>query len=155
MSTPTASLTLSKILPCSPAEAFRAWTTPELFQQWFIPAPGISATATMDVRVGGKYSISFQLPEGKPPMVVDGEFLLIDAPRHLEYTWTWVDPDLPGIRNHSVVKINFRELGAEQCELVLTHEGLLTAEDREDHTRGWTGILDHMAPAMGAGRSSA
>ncbi len=151
----TLSLSLSKILPCRPAEAFRAWTVPELFQQWFIPASGVRATATMDVRPGGKYQISFQLPEGKPPMVVGGEFLVVDAPHYLEYTWNWADPDQPGILQNTVVKITFRELGDERTELVLTHEGFANSEDRADHTSGWTSILEQMALALGAGQKPA
>ena len=34
--TPSESLTLRKTLPCSPEQAFRAWTDPEQFQQWFV-----------------------------------------------------------------------------------------------------------------------
>ena len=145
---PTASLTVRKTLPCSPAEAFRAWTVPELFREWFVPASGIRVAAEMDLRTGGKYQIRFQMPEGKGQVIVDGEFLVIREPSYLEYTWTYVEREKPGMPKNTVVKISFNELSQDSTELVLTHEGFVEAEDRDDHNSGWTGILDCMATAM-------
>src|SRR4051812_24140687 len=89
MPAPTTTLTVRKTLPCPPETAFRAWTDPQLFQQWFAPDPAMSTVAEVDLRPGGKYRIGFQPPGGKPTMFVGGEFLKINAPRHLEYTWVW------------------------------------------------------------------
>jgi uncharacterized protein YndB with AHSA1/START domain len=155
MPTPTVSLTVQKILPCPPAEAFRAWTEPKLFQQWFIPMPGIRATADVDLRKGGKYRISFVRPEGKPNVIVVGEFLVIDPPHYLEYTWIWAESPSPDSPNHTVVKVAFRDLGKERTEIVLTHEGFTDPEDQEGHSRGWTSILEHMAAALGAAKRGA
>ncbi len=42
---------------------FEAWTTPELFRQWWVPkSMGMSLlSCAMDVRVGGKYRLEFKL----------------------------------------------------------------------------------------------
>jgi len=154
MPTPTVSLTVSKILPCRPAEAFRAWTVPELFQQWFTPGPGIQVTAEVDLRKGGRYRLTFRMPEDKPSVVAAGEFLVINAPHYLEYTWSWTWGAEPGQPNHTVVKVEFRELAEERTEVVLTHEGFNDPEDCDGHTKGWTSILDHMAAALGSGPAS-
>jgi uncharacterized protein YndB with AHSA1/START domain len=150
MPTPTASLTVQKILPCRPAEAFRAWTEPALFQQWFIPMPGMRATAKVDLRPGGKYQIFFVRSEEQPNVIVDGEFIVIDPPHYLEYTWILAEAPCSGSPNHTVVKVAFRDLGEERTEVVLTHEGFTNPEDGEGHNRGWTSILEHMAAALGA-----
>jgi uncharacterized protein YndB with AHSA1/START domain len=155
MPTPVASLTVQKILPCRPAEAFRAWTVPELFQQWFVPCEGGRATARTDLRKGGKYQISFHRPEGQPVKIVTGEFLVIDAPHYLEYTWSWTDPEIPGAPTHTVVKVTFRDLGEDRTEIVLTHEGFTDQEDRDGHNRGWSMIIDRLATAVGARGPSA
>lgn len=156
MPTPTASLTVQKTLPCSPTIAFQAWTDPEQFKQWFTPMPGMQTTAQFDLRRGGKYQIQFQPSEaGKPQVIVDGEFLAIEPPRYLEYTWIWAWPGEPGGPNHSVVKVNFRDLGQERTELVLTHEGFTDLEDRDGHNRGWSAILEHMAAAFSAKKRGA
>ena len=41
--------------------AFEAWTTPELFQRWWVPksAPITLLSCEQDVRVGGKYRLVF------------------------------------------------------------------------------------------------
>ena len=109
MSTPTPpieSLTLRKKLPCSPEQAFRAWTDPEQFQQWFVAMPGMTVKAQMDVRLGGKYRISCARA-GEPTKFVGGEFLVVDPPRRLEYTWIWEKEAMPEWKDRSVVKLAF------------------------------------------------
>jgi uncharacterized protein YndB with AHSA1/START domain len=148
MTTPTASLSVHKILSCTPAEAFHAWTVPELFQQWFVPAPGVRATATMDVRKGGRYEIQFHRPSKPAPLVVRGEFLAVVPPRYLEYTWLWSWDENPTTINHSVVKVAFEPLGTTQTEVTLVHEGFADPEDQQGHSNGWTSILNGMAASF-------
>jgi uncharacterized protein YndB with AHSA1/START domain len=56
---------------------FEAWTTPELFKQWWVPK---SSGATLlsceqDVRVGGSYPLEFAHPQGGAPMAFFGRYL--------------------------------------------------------------------------------
>jgi uncharacterized protein YndB with AHSA1/START domain len=48
-----------------PRIVFEAWTTPELFRQWWVPkSMGMSLrSCEMDVRVGGRYRLEFE-PDG-------------------------------------------------------------------------------------------
>jgi uncharacterized protein YndB with AHSA1/START domain len=150
MSTPTPpieSLTLRKKLPCSPEQAFRAWTDPEQFQQWFVAMPGMTVKAQMDVRLGGKYRISCARA-GEPTKFVGGEFLVVDPPRRLEYTWIWEKEAMPEWKDRSVVKLAFNAIEGGKTELVLTHDHISNPEDRADHREGWTKILDSMAEAL-------
>jgi len=141
-----ASLTVRKTLPCRPEVAFRAWTEPALFQQWFSPNPAMQTLAEVDLRLGGKYRITFVMPEGKDPVQVVGEFLLIDAPSRLEYTWIWESN--PEWKDRSIVKIAFNPLERDRTEVILTHEHFSDLEDRDSHNDGWTRILDRMALAL-------
>src|SRR5882757_5141884 len=149
MSSPTSSLTVRKTLPCSPDEAFQAWTQPKLFQQWFAPDPAMKTVAEIDLRPGGKYRIGFQPPGGVPTLFVGGEFLTIKAPRHLEYTWIWEKESDPDWKDRTIVRIDFNPVGPNQTEIVLTHERFSETEARESHTKGWTAIIDRMAGALG------
>lgn len=148
---PTESLTLRKLLPARPEAAFRAWTTPELMTQWFIPKSGMKIQATMDVRVGGQYRISFgsgcDSPDGGAVEVV-GEFRVVEPPRRLAYTWMWQGND--EWKEPSVVTVEFIPAAGNRTELVLTHERLPHAESRDSHAEGWTGILTHMAEHFAA-----
>jgi uncharacterized protein YndB with AHSA1/START domain len=104
----------------------------------------------MDVRVGGKYRISFAqggcsgtAGPGGDAIHVIGEFRVVEPPRRLEYTWLWQNNE--EWKEPSVVIVEFNPAGANRTELVLTHERLPHAESRESHGEGWTGILDHLA----------
>ncbi len=144
----TASLTLRKTLPCSPDVAFRAWTEPEQFKAWFAPDPTMKTIAEVDLRRGGKYRIGFQPAGGKPTMFVGGEFLTIDPPHHLEYTWVWEKETDPDWKDRTIVKVDFKPVGPDRTELVLTHERFSATEASAHHQQGWTAILERMAGAV-------
>jgi uncharacterized protein YndB with AHSA1/START domain len=54
-------LVVTRTLNGPPRLVFQAWTTPELFKQWWLPkSMGMSLlSCEMDVRVGGKYRLEF------------------------------------------------------------------------------------------------
>ncbi len=148
MKPPTTSLTIRKIIACDPEFAFRAWITPELFQQWFVPAPGMRVTAEIDARVGGKYRMHHESTTEPSCGDVGGEFVVLDPPRRLEFTWRHLEATGPGRGDTTLVRVTFAALAAEQTEVVLTHERFTTDPDRDDHGRGWTAVLDHLAAVV-------
>lgn len=150
MSHPTTSLSLRRILDCDPAFAFRAWTTPELFQQWFVPAPGMRVTAEIDARVGGKYRIRHENAAGPSCGDVGGEFLVVDPPRRLEFTWLHEQPPEPDWTGTTLVRVTFTALADQRTEIVLTHERFGSEHERAEHARGWTAVLDQMAADVAA-----
>jgi uncharacterized protein YndB with AHSA1/START domain len=61
----------------APADiVFKAWTTPELFQQWWIPKSfGITVIACeMDIRTGGSYRLTLRHPASGQPMEFFGRY---------------------------------------------------------------------------------
>ena len=93
----------------------------------------------VDLRVGGGYQIGFQSAEGKID-VVSGEFLEIDPPNKVVYTWTWDEPnDHAGVETQVTVEFLEKDGGTE---LVLTHEKLTIGGMKESHMGGWSGALD-------------
>ena len=67
---------------------FQAWTTPELFKQWWVPK---SSGATLlsceqDVRVGGSYRLEFANPQGGAPMAFFGRYLEVVPDARLVWT---------------------------------------------------------------------
>ncbi len=145
---PSSSLTVRKTLPCSVDEAFQAWTQPKLFQQWFAPDPAMKTVADVDLRLGGIYRIGFQPPGGEATLFVGGEFLTIEAPRRLVYTWMWEKAAHPDWKDRTVVTIEFNPVGTDQTEIVLKHERFSDTAARESHNKGWVAILDRMAEAV-------
>lgn len=67
---------------------FEAWTTPELFKQWWVPK---SSGATLlsceqDVRVGGSYRLEFAHPKAAAPMAFFGRYLEVVPNARLVWT---------------------------------------------------------------------
>ena len=67
---------------------FEAWTTPELFRQWWVPK---SSGATLlsceqDVRVGGSYRLELAHPRASTPMAFFGRYLEVVPNARLVWT---------------------------------------------------------------------
>lgn len=65
---------------------FQAWTTPELFQRWWVP-PSFGLTllsCELDVRVGGQYRLVFK--HGDSTMAFFGTYLEVTPPSRLVWT---------------------------------------------------------------------
>lgn len=65
---------------------FEAWTKPELFTQWWVPKSfGLTLLACeMDVRVGGKYCLTFRHEEST--MDFFGTYIEVTSPTRLVWT---------------------------------------------------------------------
>jgi uncharacterized protein YndB with AHSA1/START domain len=144
-----ATLILRRVLNAPPERAFRAWTSPEHIQQWMRPEPGMEVpSASMDLRVGGKFRIQMKKPDGEFFTAV-GEFREVKAPERLVYTWDW-EKDGSGAEfgeaegKPSLVTVEFLQRG-ERTEFVLTHSRFATVESRDNHARGWGKIADGLA----------
>ena len=72
---------------------------------------------------------------------LSGEFLEVDPPAHLAYTFRWEDPD-PDDRE-TVVTLSLADQG-ESTELVVTQRAFATEGRRELHEQGWTDCLDRL-----------
>ena len=67
---------------------FEAWTTPELFKQWWVPK---SSGATLlscaqDVRVGGSYRLEFAHPTAATPIAFFGRYVEVVPDARLVWT---------------------------------------------------------------------
>ena len=67
---------------------FEAWTTPELFRQWWVPkSSGASLlSCRQDVRVGGSYRLEFAHPKAATPMAFFGRYLEVVPDARLVWT---------------------------------------------------------------------
>ena len=94
-----------------PRLVFEAWTTPDLFRQWWLPkSMGMSLrSCEMDVRVGGTYRLEFE-PDG---MAFFGTYREVTPPSRL--VWTNEEGD-----ESSVTTVTFEEQGGKT--LLVMHE---------------------------------
>ena len=126
-------LVLRRIIPVPRERVFQAWLDPASLALWMRPGGATDATAEVDPKVGGRFRIV--MIEGPKRYEHTGEYLVIDPPELLEFTW------LSQATEHqpTVVTIEFLER-ARGTELVLTHRRL-PPKQVESHSRGWTDIL--------------
>jgi uncharacterized protein YndB with AHSA1/START domain len=100
----------------SAERVFDALLDPEKVRVWMIAPtdPSLVKNVKIDARVGGSFSIV--MPHGGVDYEHTGEYLEIDRPHRLVFTWA--AEDSPN-HDHIVIDIVCLETG---CELTLTHE---------------------------------
>jgi uncharacterized protein YndB with AHSA1/START domain len=91
---------------------FEAWTTPELFRQWWLPKSMgmVLRSCEMDVRAGGQYRLAFE-PDG---MAFFGTYLEVTP--HSRLVWT----NEEGGEDGSVTTVTFEDKGDKT--LLVLHE---------------------------------
>lgn len=134
-------LEMRRVLGASPAAVFRALSQPQELIKWFGPDGFTIPGAESDLREGGRYRIAMQPPQGDL-FYLEGEFLEIDPPERLSYTFRWEDPD-PEDRE-TVVRLALRDLGDASTELIFTQGDFTTERRRALHEGGWTQSLNKL-----------
>jgi uncharacterized protein YndB with AHSA1/START domain len=130
-------LVVRRTIRASAEHIFEAWTRPEHLRAWWGPRPVTCSGAEVDLRVGGKYSIANALPDGSH-VTIEGEFRAVERPHKLVYTWRIAEGE------ESLVTVRFQARGAV-TEVVVVHEHVASAAERESHQTGWQGCLDGLA----------
>jgi len=133
-----------------PDRVFDALTDPKQMTQWW-GQKGLYRLSEnkVDLRVGGKWSTSGVDADGKE-FSVDGEYLVIDRPRLLVYTWnpsfyhvvkTTVRCELEPRDVHGLQHRGPQRVGTGTL-LKLRQEGFDgNLEAAEGHSRGWVRVL--------------
>src|SRR5215210_5955283 len=126
-------LVVRRFIPVPPERVFAAWVNAESLAVWMRPAGTTDVTVEADSRVGGKFRIV--MAQGATKYEHTGEYLIIEPPHHLSFTWISQHTD----HRPTTVTIEFleREGGTE---LVLTHRQLSPSQ-LEAHRGGWSDIV--------------
>lgn len=132
------SLTLKRRFNAAPEKVYAAWTDPQKLMQWFGPDPCEMLSAETDVRVGGRYHITF-ISDGEHHDV-SGSYREVVANRRLVFTWMWIT--LP--ERQSLVTITLEPDG-DGTHFTLLHEQFFDAPARDRHRDGWSGTLEKLA----------
>jgi uncharacterized protein YndB with AHSA1/START domain len=97
-----------------------------------------------DARVGGRFRIAMQPPEGEP-FHVAGEFRAVDPPALLAYTFNYEEPD-PDDRE-TVVTFALEDRGGTTG--VTVDQGVFATEARRAlHEQGWNETLDRLVALL-------
>ena len=128
----------------APAEkVFDAWTSEEVMRRWWHAEHDWETTlADVDLRVGGAVRIVMRDPEKDAEYGGGGQYLEIDPPRRLVFTWYW-----DGNATRQVIEVDFEEAdGATTVRF--THRDLWDEEAVRSHEEGWNLAFDNLERAL-------
>ena len=135
-------LVITRIFDAPRSLAFKAWTEPEHLVHWWGPQGFTLPACTMDFRPGGAYRFCMRSPEGVDHWL-QGVYREIVEPERLVFTYAWEDAEgKPG--HETLVTVTFAEHG-EKTKLTMRQAIFETVTARDEHVRGWTEALDHLA----------
>jgi len=126
-------------LPAPIAEVFRWWTEAEMLSEWMTPFG--EAEAFVDLRVGGGFRIVMR--SGDVTIHHRGEFVEIEAPRRLVFTWVspYTGPE------PSLVTVELEPDGESATQLRMVHGGL-PSDVAQSHRDGWGAMLERLRAGL-------
>lgn len=133
-------LCLERILHAPRPVVYGALTDAATLGDWWGPRGFCARAVEFDLRVGGGYVIAMQPPDGGA-FRVSGEFLRVEPPACLAYTFSW-DPPHPDDRE-TTVTLALEDAG-EGTALHLTQRGFATEERYVLHRNGWSETFDRL-----------
>jgi uncharacterized protein YndB with AHSA1/START domain len=137
-------IVVERLLPAPPEAVFAAWTDPADLGRWLVPGEMTRASVELDFRVGGRFRVAMHGEE--QDYVQHGEYLEIDPPKRLVFTW--VSEWMPEGEQHTRVSVSFEPVGADLTRLRLVHDQLPEGDGYEGHRGGWTSIVDKLAARL-------
>lgn len=140
-------LTITRKFNAPRDRVFRAWTDPEKLSKWWGPENRICPFAELDPQPGGRWRTCMRAEDGQEAWV-QGEYREVEPPSKLSFTWAWETDGIPG--PSTFISIDFLDHGAE-TEMVFTHSGFESEEQKRLHNEGWTGSLNSLHTMLGKG----
>ena len=147
---PQRDLEITRLIRAPRSAVWKAWTTPEQFEQWWIPAPALCRVAAMDLRPGGALTTEMS-EEGKPfGPHLDACYLEIEPESRLVFTniltGGWRPADDPFLAMTAIVTLDETEAGT-QYRAVVKHK---SSEARDRHAElgfhdGWGTVAEQLA----------
>jgi uncharacterized protein YndB with AHSA1/START domain len=119
---------------------FAAFADPERLARWWGPQGFTIPSLDFPARVGETYRIEMRPPEGDP-FYLTGEFLEVEAPARLAFSFRWEDPDPDDVVN--TARLSFREAG-DSTDTRLTQAPFKTEARLTLHREGWGDSFDKL-----------
>jgi uncharacterized protein YndB with AHSA1/START domain len=147
---PELDLTLERIIRAPRATIWRAWTVPELLEQWWTPAPTLTRVDVLDVKPGGGFVTRMSEDGQHFEPHTDGVFIAVEDESRLVFTnaidSTW-HPAAPAPVSMTA-EITLRDHAEGTRYSVLVRHG--NPADRARHHElgffdGWGSVTDALA----------
>lgn len=144
-------LKLERVVPLTPSQMYKAWTTPELLMKWFCPHPWTVSHCEIDLKPGGKFNTTFKSPEGQE-MPNQGCYLEVVENKKIVWTDALTEGFRPVIKPYMTASITFEEAPNSQTyyKVHILHSN---PEDKKSHDEmgfevGWSAALDQLITLM-------
>jgi uncharacterized protein YndB with AHSA1/START domain len=128
---------MTRVLDAPRESVFQALSEPAALAKWWGPSGFTTPEIELDLKLGGRYRFGMQPPAGDL-FHLAGEFIDIDPPRRLAYSFRWEEPAPDD--QETVVTLTLDAL-ADGTRLSLW-QGEFASEDRLAlHQSGWSDSL--------------
>ena len=128
-----------RVMPAVPEVVYDEWLNADALIDWMCPRPTRCVAVTVEPEVGGR--VRFDVDDSGRSILISGQFLVVDRPRHLRFSWShsgWADPTAA-----SIVDVTFAPHGDDETVMTIEHT-LLPAEAVDDHDHGWSVTADQL-----------
>jgi len=125
-------------IAASPETVFDFFTDPALMVQW------MGRRVELDPRPGGVF-----LTEIRDDALASGEYVAVEPPRRVVFTWGWNSEDSVTKPGSTTVEVLLEPDGESGTHLRLIHRDLPSAESAEQHGHGWSDALERLRVAAG------
>jgi uncharacterized protein YndB with AHSA1/START domain len=132
-------------LPAPPEQVFDMFTDPRRLVRW------IGLSADLQPMPVGRFR--FEITQGQ---FCEGQYVIVDRPHRLVFTWGWTDPGFGLPPGTSRVKVTLTSSGdgAGGTRLRLVHTGL-AGDLGVLHEDGWSRFLARLAATLAGGEPAA
>lgn len=125
-------------IAASPETVFDFFTEPGLMVQW------MGRRVELDPRPGGGF-----LTEVNDEAIASGEYVAVEPPRRVVFTWGFNSEDSVTKPGSSTVEVLLEADGEDGTHLRLIHSDLPSTESAEKHGHGWRHYLQRLRVAAG------
>jgi uncharacterized protein YndB with AHSA1/START domain len=136
---------LHRVLTAPPARVYKAFLDDDARAKWLPPYGFTGKVHESELRVGGKYRMSFTNFSTGHSHSFGGEYLEIQPNEKLRYADRFDDPNLPGTME---VTVTFRKVSVG-TELEVVQSGIPDAIPPEACYLGWQESLEQLAKLVG------
>ena len=126
---------------------FRALTDPAALATWWGPAGFTTQVLELDLGVGGRYRFAMRPSDGDL-FHLTGEFIEVDPPRRLAYSFRWEEP-APDDQD-TVVRLTLEAPAHGGTGLSLRQGEFATGARLALHEKGWTESLVKLRRLLGS-----
>lgn len=137
----TNSVHFHRVFRTTPEKVYRAFTDADAFARWLPPCGFTAKIHHLDAKVGGTYKMSFTNFTTGNSHSFGGTYVELEPHKHLSYTATFDDPNLPGEMKTTV------DLTPVSCgvEIRITQVGIPSVIPVEGCYLGWQESLAFLA----------